>query len=497
MHRTLKVIAIILLACASRAEALNRCEIFWAGESTTTYGEDREHSVLGLAVRNPPLGYAIAPWIDDDEYFLSYVGRTVTNWNSDYGSCDLYNTTEGETSFDCFSYYDTHYVIIQLGINDISGLAQDHEGDVDRAVSSTIAFVQRIQALGKRVIWITIHPMDKDGLKDGKPYTLPELLPEGAGDFGQGKTRCPCAMEAVNCRQYWNSNHEYFIDTFKPWCEENDVGFIDVFQHIRDSYGDDNTDDFVEAYSEDGLHINYPGSEIIYAYIRSQLATLPLFDVDSDGVLDCIDNCPDISNADQTETDRDCIGDACDAFPNDYDPTQPDFDSDGIGNICDNCPTFINPRQNDKDDDRIGDLCDACPSDPYNDRDGDALCGDVDSCPADPYNDRDKDAVCGDVDNCPFIHNPAQNDYDGDGRGDACALCLIEQVYGSYADEVELLRRFRDKVLSKTPEGHELIKLYYQWSPLIVRAREGDDAFKAGTREMIDGIVPLVQEAME
>ena len=126
IHITLKVIAIKLLAFTSKAGALNRCEIFWAGESATTYGENPQHSVLGLAVRNPLPGYAIEPWIDDDLYSLSYGGRTVTNWNTDYGSCDLYNDAGGETFFDCFSYYDTQYVIIQLGINHISGLAQDH-----------------------------------------------------------------------------------------------------------------------------------------------------------------------------------------------------------------------------------------------------------------------------------------------------------------------------------------------------------------------------------
>jgi hypothetical protein len=452
---------------------------------------------LGLAVRNPPLGYTIEPWIDNDEYYLSYGGRTVTYWNTDYGSCDLYSDAGSETFFDCFSYYDAHCVIIQLGVNHISRLAQDHGGDVDRAVSDTIAFVQRIQALGKRVIWITIHPMDKDGLKNGQPYESPELLPEGTGDFGQGKTQCTADMEPVDCRKYWNSNHEYFIDRFKPWCEANDVGFIDVLQHIRDTYGDDTTDDFVEAYSVDGMHIKYPGSEIIYTYIRSQLKTMRSFDADNDGVSDCTDNCPDTANADQTETDGDCMGDACDAFPNEYDPTQPDSDADGIGDTCDNCLDFINLTQEDTDEDRIGDVCDYCPADPYNDSDGDAICGDLDDCPADPYNDSDGDAVCGDVDNCPFIHNPAQKDYDGDGRGDACALCLIEHVYGSSADEAALLRSFRDTVLSKTPEGRELIKLYYQWSPLIVRALEEDDAFKAATTAMIDGVVPLVQEIME
>ncbi len=71
-------------AFTSKADALNMGEIFWAGESSTTYGEDPTNSVLGLAVRNPPLGYTIEPWIDDDVYFLSYGGRTVSGACKDF-----------------------------------------------------------------------------------------------------------------------------------------------------------------------------------------------------------------------------------------------------------------------------------------------------------------------------------------------------------------------------------------------------------------------------
>jgi hypothetical protein len=38
---------------------------------------------------------------------------------------------------------------------------------------------------------------------------------------------------------------------------------------------------------------------------------------------------------------------------------------------------------------------------------------------------------------------------------------------------VELLRNFRDKILSKTPEGQEFIKLYYQLSPALVKEMKG------------------------
>ena len=52
--------------------------------------------------------------------------------------------------------------------------------------------------------------------------------------------------------------------------------------------------------------------------------------------------------------------------------------------------------------------------------------------------------------------------------------CLIEEIYSEHAEEVELLRNFRDQVLSKTPSGRELISVYYQVSPALVRLIEND-----------------------
>jgi hypothetical protein len=47
--------------------------------------------------------------------------------------------------------------------------------------------------------------------------------------------------------------------------------------------------------------------------------------------------------------------------------------------------------------------------------------------------------------------------------------------------------------LSKTPEGQEIIKLYYQWSPLIVKAMEEDEEFKEDVAEMIDEVLRLIR----
>jgi hypothetical protein len=66
-------------------------------------------------------------------------------------------------------------------------------------------------------------------------------------------------------------------------------------------------------------------------------------DVDGDGVVESIDNCPGAPNPDQEDDDRDERGD-----------------------VCDNCPTVLNPGQADADGDDLGDACDCLPDDPGN-----------------------------------------------------------------------------------------------------------------------------------
>ena len=97
-----------------------------------------------------------------------------------------------------------------------------------------------------------------------------------------------------------------------------------------------------------------------------------------------------------------------------------DIDNDGIPNASDNCPDVYNPGQENSDNDSFGDACDSCPHDPLNDADQDGICGDVDPCPYDAENDIDGDGICGNVDNCPNVANSNQKDTDHDGLGDAC-----------------------------------------------------------------------------
>lgn len=75
--------------------------------------------------------------------------------------------------------------------------------------------------------------------------------------------------------------------------------------------------------------------------------------------------------------------------------------------------------------------------------------------------------------------------------------CPSTEIYGVGSLEVTTLRALRDNLLNKTPEGQELIKFYYQWSPVILRAMEEDKAFKQELKEMIDKLLPVIEKTVE
>jgi hypothetical protein len=128
-------------------------------------------------------------------------------------------------------------------------------------------------------------------------------------------------------------------------------------------------------------------------------------DRDRDSLIDQADNCPGISNPEQTDTDGDGKGDACDA----------DDDGDGVLDAEDNCPIWSNYSQADLDGDGLGDACDG-------DIDGDGVGNAADAFPYDATetDDTDGDGVGDSSDNCPTTPNANQADADGDGIGDAC-----------------------------------------------------------------------------
>jgi endonuclease I len=199
---------------------------------------------------------------------------------------------------------------------------------------------------------------------------------------------------------------------------------VDSFKIIADNDNPDNDGDGVLNGDDNCPNISNPGQEDTDGDgIGDVCDDTPNGDNDNDGIDNLTDNCPDVSNPDQLDADEDGIGDVCDT----------DIDGDGILNEADNCPEVANPDQEDSDEDGIGDVCDTdddndgidnlidnCPnvSNPeQEDTDGDGI-GDV--CDDTPNGDDDNDGIDNLIDNCPNISNPGQEDTDGDGIGDVC-----------------------------------------------------------------------------
>jgi hypothetical protein len=85
------------------------------------------------------------------------------------------------------------------------------------------------------------------------------------------------------------------------------------------------------------------------------------------------------------------------------------------------------------------------------------------------------------------------------GRGDVKGViygapgpCAAKEIYGEHSKEVELMRYARDNILKSTSGGQELIKLYYEWSPVIVKAMAEDEEFREAVKEVIDGVLLLI-----
>ncbi len=104
--------------------------------------------------------------------------------------------------------------------------------------------------------------------------------------------------------------------------------------------------------------------------------TVLINDIDEDGIADEFDNCINVFNPDQFDTDGDLVGNLCDNCPSIPNSNQLDCNNNGIGDLCellldtdcdgvfdteDNCPGIFNPFQIDQNNNNIGDACEEFP----------------------------------------------------------------------------------------------------------------------------------------
>ena len=84
----------------------------------------------------------------------------------------------------------------------------------------------------------------------------------------------------------------------------------------------------------------------------------------------------------------------------------------------------------------------------------------------------------------------------GSSCGDTCEQCLIVQLFGNNSEETEMLRYLRDDILSKTPEGQEITKVYYQWNAAFARAMVDGESFKEEVKGVLDWLVLMIGETV-
>lgn len=200
------------------------------------------------------------------------------------------------------------------------------------------------------------------------------------------------------------------------------------------------------------------------------------YDADNDGISDDEDNCPNQPNGPDLGT---CI------YGSDLWQTCTSSEQCGANGFCtmhqeDNFPPGGNG---------IGEACESgVDVNPGGDSDGtmdgfEAATTIPEECSPDCTD-------CGNGHCCP-PETPVCGEGENEGLCFQIGGCPVTEIYGQHSEEAEFLRNVRDGILSKTLEGRELIKFYYQWSPTLVKAMKEDEKFKQEVKAVIDELLPM------
>jgi hypothetical protein len=75
-------------------------------------------------------------------------------------------------------------------------------------------------------------------------------------------------------------------------------------------------------------------------------------------------------------------------------------------------------------------------------------------------------------------------------------LCAAETIYGEHSEETEMLRQYRDTVLSRSESGRRIIRTYYELSPAVAEYLRNNEAARQQARRVLDSMMPAVKEQL-
>jgi hypothetical protein len=304
-------------------------------------------------VANPPTGFTVKP-ADDTEYNVRwYGGSRLEHWNGYVSTEDAYwgdacaypfkSLADGggwlmidlETPGESFTFYPciqasgAEIFLVSVGWNNLNWNGFEGEAlNLDTLAAGFITFFEKLRTdfPGCTVIFLSEYPGCIDGCVGSSG------APNNFGEFSHD-TECTPVCSAPN-GSVMNARMASLIDKLKVLCAGENIPVLDAFTAVRNYYGDD-TDQFVDAYFKDGLHLrDQAGGDFYYeTFVRPLLmevlnpptttTTTMLVDTDQDGIVDSQDNCPTKCNIQQLDADGDTIGDVCDMTPGCDGCTQP------------------------------------------------------------------------------------------------------------------------------------------------------------------------------